>query len=269
MEDRQRAGRLAGREIGRQPRALRRRRIASADLRAHRVEDDDVPGPEVVRIPRRPARPLRRVPEVAEVAGQARRLPVVVPGSRPGPAAMATPAGVVALAELLGRAVLVGVVARGEHGPRDPVEKRRGLLVAVRAALRRCRRRRPARDRRSAEAPGRRVGRAPCPPPGLWLVPAAGLALPAAEGWPTGSPRPPTLDVGPGAAAPDRRVASRPGAGAAWPRTRAPPTPSGRPRSRSARAAVALAPATGPRRIRVGLGRWGRRIGSSDMRAPA
>ncbi len=119
----------------------------AADRPAVGIEDDDVPRPEVVRVP---ARAVRRGGgrEVAEVAGEILRLPVVVAGGRSRPILEHAPGRVVAVPELVGGAVLVGVVAGGEDGSDgDALDELGRGACRRRARSRRCRRLRRGSDR--------------------------------------------------------------------------------------------------------------------------
>ena len=98
-------------------------RAATADLVAVRVEHDHVPRAEVVRVPRVAVVVERRRSEVVAVALGVLGDPVVVAGGRPRPVAVAAPALAVALGEVLGRPVVVGVVAGREDRSGDSVEK--------------------------------------------------------------------------------------------------------------------------------------------------
>ena len=84
---------------------------------------------QLVAVRRRP------LPEIAEVPGEVLRLPVVVPGGGLGPVQVAAPGRVVAVAELVGAAVRVGVVAGGEDGPVDRVEERRRRRAGIERAV--------------------------------------------------------------------------------------------------------------------------------------
>src|SRR5581483_10235054 len=72
----------AGSEIGPQPALLGAARLAATDRRAVAVEDDHVPGAEVVAVPPLPRRPGHRT-EVAEVPGGVGGVVLVVAGCRP------------------------------------------------------------------------------------------------------------------------------------------------------------------------------------------
>src|SRR6185503_4221340 len=97
MPDRERAVGRAGRQVVGEPFALRRRRSAAANLVAVRIEDDDVPRPEIHRVPGHALRRCRRY-EVVPVAPRVGGVPVVVPGGRQeGPIADATPCRLVAI----------------------------------------------------------------------------------------------------------------------------------------------------------------------------
>ena len=225
--------------------------------------------PEVVRVPRRPVRPLRGVPEVAEVAGETAPSPSRGCRAPAGSGRGGGPSWVVALAELLGRAVLVGVVAGGEHGPRDPVEQRGGRLVAVRAACADV----AGADEHGIAGRRRRVAwplGVSVSTPGL--LDGTGCLARAARGEGLADGTDPR-DAGCGSgrrASHDPRGVSRRGAGAAWPRTRAPPARPGRPRSRSVRAAACSGCHGARSRVRIRRRTSaGRSLGSSDMRAPA
>src|SRR5438105_3426039 len=85
--------------------------------RAVAVEDNDVPGAEVVAVPTLPDL-AGGGPEVVEVAGGVGRAVLVVAGRRPDPVLVAAPGRVVAGGEVRRRAVLVDVVAGREHDGR-------------------------------------------------------------------------------------------------------------------------------------------------------
>ena len=123
------------REVRLEPRDLGRRRAASADERAVRIEHDDVPRPEVVAVPAFPARPGGAA-EVVEVRRRGRgRLVFVVPDRGPGARPVATPGRRVTVAEVGCRTVRIGDVTECGHGARDPVEQDRRGLIAGRGAV--------------------------------------------------------------------------------------------------------------------------------------
>src|SRR4051812_9263239 len=72
MPEGHRAARLARLEVRGEPAPLRRGRVATADVRTVGVEDDDMPRPEVHRVPRDAVRSSPRA-EVPEIAAGARR----------------------------------------------------------------------------------------------------------------------------------------------------------------------------------------------------
>ena len=125
-------GSLGRGQIGGQPASLVGGAVAAIDLVALGVEHDDVPRPEVVRVPRSTVWPACRIAEVSEVAAQPARSPIVVAGRGPGPFLVAAPRLLVAGGELLGGAVLVGVVASREHRALDVVEEGGGPAVGHR-----------------------------------------------------------------------------------------------------------------------------------------
>jgi hypothetical protein len=129
MEVGQGAGVRVGREIRHKPLLLRRTLSASSHLRAVAVQRDDVPAALIVAVVA-----LGRVPgggtEIVEVAGSPRRVVLVVARRRLGAGLVPTPGGVVAVGELGGRAIIVGVVAEGEDRSPDSVEQVSGGLIA-------------------------------------------------------------------------------------------------------------------------------------------
>ena len=131
----ERTTRGVGGEIGAQPLHLGRRGGGRDQAGAAAIQDDDVPGAEVVAVVA-----LLRVPgraaEVAEVPGGVRRLVVAVAGRRLGARLVLSPARVVAGVVLRQRAVVVGGVAGREHRARDAADERRRGVVAGRLALR-------------------------------------------------------------------------------------------------------------------------------------
>ncbi len=120
-------------EVGPEPRHLGRAGAATADRRAVRIQDYDVPGADVVAVPA-----LRRVPgarpEVPEIPSCPRRVVVVVACGRPGAVAVAAPGRPVTVTELHAGAVRIGVVAQREDSAGDPVEQRRGRRIGGRRA---------------------------------------------------------------------------------------------------------------------------------------
>ncbi len=170
MPDRHRAPGARGRQITGQPSTLVGVRTATADHGTRRVEDDDVPGPKVVRVPARTIRSGRR-PEVAEVAGQSGTQVVMVARRRPGPVDEAAPARVVAVPELRGGSGRIGVVTGREDRAPDPGDEVCRGTVGARPALRdvarpdqdriRTGRRRVDGRRRLDGGPGRGSSRRP------------------------------------------------------------------------------------------------------------
>ena len=149
VEQREGAPRVARGEVVAQPLELRRVRPAAArDAVAGRVEDDDVPRPDVLRVPRR-AVADGAVAEVVRVAGGVTGLVLVVAGhGELDPVLEAAPRRPEAVAELLGAAVVVGVVAEREHDPRPPLDERGRVLVVRPRRSGRCRPPRRGRPRR-------------------------------------------------------------------------------------------------------------------------
>jgi hypothetical protein len=107
---------------------LSRTLIAAADRVAVAVENDDMPGAEVIAIV-----PLVGVSggraEVLVVAGGSRGVVVVVAGGRASAGLVTAPGRRVALGELAGCAVLIGVIAGGEHRAGDAVQQVGGGLI--------------------------------------------------------------------------------------------------------------------------------------------
>ena len=134
MPDRHRAHGGRRLEVGRQPATLGGLRAAAADEGAVRIEDDHVPRAEVVGVPTLAVRggPLS---EIVEVPGEILGLPVMVPGGGPGPVQVAAPGRRVAVAEVGGAAIRVGVVAGGEDGPLDRVEEFRRRRARIELAI--------------------------------------------------------------------------------------------------------------------------------------
>ena len=122
------------REIRPEP-LLLRGASGGGDVGADAVEHDDVPGAEVVAVVTL-IRVAGRGPEVVEGTGRAGAgVVVVVPERGPGSGDVPPPAG--SVATLVGgeRATGIGVVADGEHRPRDAVQQcGRGFVVAAGAA---------------------------------------------------------------------------------------------------------------------------------------
>src|ERR1051325_11933348 len=134
------------REIGPKPgilcRAGRRRNVA--------VEREDVPGAEVVAVIPAAGRPRRRS-EIRVVGSRARRIVFVIPRGWLGAMLMAPPRRVIAVVELGGRAVVVGVVADivDGRGVGDGIQQfGSGFVAAITAA----------RDVTGADEDLRRVG---------------------------------------------------------------------------------------------------------------
>src|SRR5205823_12494748 len=101
-------------EITAKPALLRRSLLTAADLRAVRVQGDEVPTTEVEAVVPASGR-ARRSPEVAEVARGAARLVLVIAGRRPRDPLHAPPRPGVREEVLRVRAVLVLVVPEREH----------------------------------------------------------------------------------------------------------------------------------------------------------
>ena len=141
-----------------------------------------MPRAEVVRVP---ARAVRRGPlaEIFEIPGEVLGLPVMVAGRRPRPVQVTAPGRRVAVAEVGGAAVRVGVVAGGEDGPLDRVEERRRRRARIERRSRRCRRRRrgPGRPTRRDRVPHGDVAIA-------WLEPLGAGPVPVARGVAAGPP---------------------------------------------------------------------------------
>ncbi len=121
-----RAGGGMRREVLPQPLLLGRSRVAAADLRAVAVDHDQVPLAEVVAVVALRGIAGRRA-EVVEVAAGVRRAVLVVADDRARARLEAAPGRAVAVGELPGRAVFVGVVAEREDRPVDVLEQVRGL----------------------------------------------------------------------------------------------------------------------------------------------
>src|SRR5215470_6586580 len=119
-------------EIGPEPGILRR----AGRRRDVAVEREDVPGAEVVAvIP--PARRACGRTEVGIVGARARRVVFVISRGWLGAILVAPPRGVIAVVELVCRAVVVGVVAEqvDRRGVGDGVEQlRSGFVTAIAAA---------------------------------------------------------------------------------------------------------------------------------------
>ena len=93
-----------------------------------------MPGAEVVAVPALPTGTGRGA-EVVEIGSGIGRGVVVIASRWARPCEMATPGRVVAVAELLGRARAVGVVAERDDGAGDAIEKGRGRLIGVGRAI--------------------------------------------------------------------------------------------------------------------------------------
>ena len=113
MEVGQRAPAPVTSEVFPEPAPLRRGGAAATYVGAVTVEGDEVPVSEVEGVVALSSPPCG-IPEVAEVTLRIRRFVLVVAGGRPGAALESAPGRSVAVGELLGRAVLVGLVAQGK-----------------------------------------------------------------------------------------------------------------------------------------------------------
>src|SRR5581483_6394684 len=86
------------------------------------VEGEHMPGAHLVAVV-----PLGGItggrPEIPVVGRRPGRVVVVVPGGGAGPGLVPAPAGVVAVGELGFAALVLGVVAGGEHGAGNPVQQ--------------------------------------------------------------------------------------------------------------------------------------------------
>src|SRR5439155_19142771 len=102
-------------EVAAEPALLRRAFLAPADLRAVRVQGDQVPRADVEAVVA-PSRRPGGLPEVASVAGGLRRPVLVVARCGLRYRFHATPGGRVGQEVLAVRAVLVLVVAESENG---------------------------------------------------------------------------------------------------------------------------------------------------------
>ena len=120
------AGRPGAKELHSEPSPLARADLASADLRAVRVEHDDAPGSEAVRVPpvrgQSEDRPRGRCVTVAVPV-------VVIPQCGPDPGEKLRPRRVEASSELLSRAVLVDDVAEQRDRAPRPRDQPRDALV--------------------------------------------------------------------------------------------------------------------------------------------
>ena len=116
-----RAAFAAGREVGPQPLHLSGcRRYAE-----FAVQGDDVPAAEIVAVITLRG-VTRRGAEVAVVASRVGSQILVVARHRLGAGLVSSPGRGVAIGEVAGRPVGIGVVPHGEHGARDVVEQVRG-----------------------------------------------------------------------------------------------------------------------------------------------
>src|SRR5207244_4920079 len=117
-----------------EPRFLRRAQ-GRGHVRGVAVEDDDVPGAEIVAVIALGG-VSRGGTEVAEIPGRrGARVVVVVPRPRIRARLVAAPARVVAVLVVGRGAVRIGAVAEREHGPRDRVQDGgRRLVVGAVAA---------------------------------------------------------------------------------------------------------------------------------------
>src|SRR5581483_6608125 len=157
------------------------------------IEDDDMPGPEVIAV-------VALVPvaggrsEICEVPACTGR-PIVVVAHRGSGACFLTPPRLVVAGVVAGGAGIVGIVAQGEHGPGNGVEERSGGEMPVggttgdvaganqgdrprRRSRRRCRRSAPRRGgrRRGGRRHGGRCGarRRDVSRGGRWVRPSEG-----------------------------------------------------------------------------------------------
>src|SRR5215210_6764270 len=87
-----------------------------------------MPLPEVVGVVALVGVACRR-PEVTVVAGGARRIVLVVANGRFGACLVASPGGIVAVSELGGCVIFVGMVSSGEDCPQDAVQEGGGGLI--------------------------------------------------------------------------------------------------------------------------------------------
>src|SRR3972149_1423253 len=107
---------------------------AAADEPAVAVEHDQVPRTEVVTVVPE-LRITRGRAEIPEVAPRARGAVIVVAERRSRSRAVASPAGMIAVRELLVGPELVGIVTGREHRARNGVEQpRRGFIPEAPAA---------------------------------------------------------------------------------------------------------------------------------------
>src|SRR5687768_5482459 len=130
VDDGQGAGRRVSGEVGAQPFLFAGAGLAAANELASRIEDDDVPGPQVEAVVSL-VWVAGRGPEVLEVAGGVMGVVLVVADGRPRAVLVAAPRRVIALGELLRCARLIGGIAQKDYRPLVPVEEIGGGLVAA------------------------------------------------------------------------------------------------------------------------------------------
>src|SRR5438270_75788 len=108
-------------EIGTEPALLRRAGIAAADVRAFAVEDDDVPGGEVVTVVAGPGIAGGGA-KIVEIGSGGRGVEFVIARGRASAGLHATPSLVIA-GEIFFAAVGIGEVADGHHGAGNLLEE--------------------------------------------------------------------------------------------------------------------------------------------------
>src|SRR5687768_14953097 len=103
---------------------------ADLSLSTVAVEGDYVPGSQVVGVVALIG-VSGRLPEAVEVASSPFGFVVVVSGGGPGAVLEQSPGRIVALVEVFGRPVRVGVVAEGEHRVLDALDQLGGCIVKL------------------------------------------------------------------------------------------------------------------------------------------
>src|SRR6266508_1216398 len=130
------AGIWMGRQVSLKPLSLGAGRATAADLGTIAVEDDDVPRPQVVGIIAFAVagavgfqRGSRR-PKVAEIAyGSPGNIILMIASGGVGTGLLTTPGGIIAIVELVQRAIGVDVIPYSVHGRWDIIQQIRRRVI--------------------------------------------------------------------------------------------------------------------------------------------